>query len=280
MMNYWGVNCNCEQSALQVLPEDVDCLPLPRQSQIVGLIMLPLGAALPSNWADADAFLERLDNTDTTGLKGRYMLGIGSVEPATDLLVSLGRNHEHIAVKKWTLNFAPQIGYAAQYRFLQSLQRSQRNFRFWFATLGGRLLGGDQGIRPEFVTANVSYPGGTDDTETAAISIRWSSCAEPPRSNAADGIFNLDLPSYFSIETGGVMGNLKIITQPFYNQASDVLTFTENGGIIPADSLVGVYQNGQRLLPVQFTRSGNVITIDTATHFDGANYEVVIIILQ
>lgn len=281
MMNLWETDyCGCEQSAFTALPENVDCLPLPRHSQIAGLIMLPLGAALPTDWTNAESFLERLDNTDTIGTKGKYLLGIGSIEPATDVLVSLGRNHEHIATRKWTLNFAPQIGYAAQYAFLQSLQKSRRNFRFWFATMGGRLIGGANGIRPEFITAKVFYPGAAEDIEAASISIRWAACAEPPRSNAASEIFNLDLPGYYSVETGGTMGSLKVITQAFYNQISDTFVFTENGGAIPPDSLVGIYQNGQKMRPNQYVKIGSAFTIDPNSHLSGDNYEVAIIILE
>ena len=235
---------------------------------------------MPTNWASAEAFLEALDNTDTTGAKGKYFLGIGNIDEPADVTVPLGRAHEHIALRKWSLNFAPEIGYSAQYAFLQSLQRSRRNFRFWFATMGGRLIGGPQGIRPEFVTAKAVYGGGNDDLEAGRIVLRWSACVEAPRSNAGAEIFNIGVPSSFSTETGGVMGNLKVITQTFYDQAGDTLIFTENGGTIPADSMVGVYHNGQKLLPVQYVRTGNTFVIDSNTHYPGDNYEVVIIILE
>lgn len=281
MINHWTNDfCTCEQSALAVLPESVDCLSLPRHSQITGVIMMPLGAALPTDWASAESFLERLDNTDTTGAKGKYFLGIGSLAPATDVLVPLGRNHNHIALRKWSLNFAPQIGYSSQYAFLQSLQRSRRNFRLWFATLGGRLIGGANGIRPEFITANVNYQGGAEDVETASIIVHWSACTEAPRSNAADEIFNLGLPGSYSIESGSVMGNIKIISQEYYDQSTNVLTFTENGGTIPADSVVGIYRDGQRLFPLEYVRTGNVVTISSTTHYEGANYQIVIVTLE
>ncbi len=129
MVNRWTTDfCVCEQSAFPVLPEDVDCLPTPRHSQIAGIIMLPLGAALPTDWTSAASFLQRLDNTDAVGTKGKYFVGIGSIEPAADVVVPLGRNYDHIALRKWTLNFAIQMGYASQYAFLQNIQKSRRQW--------------------------------------------------------------------------------------------------------------------------------------------------------
>jgi hypothetical protein len=279
MLNYFDIGCDCEQSVLSVLPDDIDCSYLPRLSQIAGMVMLPLGAPLPTNWQSADAFLSAIDNTETEGRKGKYFLGVGDMPESEDIIVPLGRAHRHIAARRWTLNFAPGITVASQYAFFRRLQVAPRNMRFWFATMGGRLLGGASGIRPEFITAKTLYGGGADDFEQAKITLQWLACADPDRTDLP-ALFNIDSPAGLIPGIGDGMGNIKVIAQQFYDHTGPVLTFTENGGIVPTDSLVGVYQNGQRMLPVQFVLTGNTFTIDSESHFDGSNYEVVIIILE
>lgn len=280
MLNYFSIGCHCEQSVLAGLPADIDCSYVPRASQLAGMVILPLGAPLPTDWTSADEFLSVIDNTELYGRKGKYFIGIGDIAEAEDIIVPLGRAHRHIAARRWTANFAPGIALPSQYKFLRKLQTAPRNMRVWFATMGGRLLGGPQGIRLEFLTAKTLYGGGSEDLEAAKITAQWLSCVEPDRTDLPE-LFNID--SYVSLlpDVGEcMMGNIKVIAQQFYNQTSAVFTFTENGGIIPPDSLVGVYQNGQRMLPIQFTRVGSVFTIDSLSHFPGSNYEVVIIILE
>ena len=242
--------------------------------------MLPLGAALPTDWQSAEAFLNTIDNTESAGRKGKYFIGIGDIPEAEDILVKLGRTEQHIVGRRWTLNFAPGMAVASQYAFLQNLQKTRRNFRFWFATMGGRLLGGANGIRPDFVTAKTLYGGGAEDFEAAKITLQWKSKIEPDRTHLPE-LFDIDSPAGLTPGIDEVvMADIKVISQAFYDTVSNVLTFTENGGVIPSDSLVGVYMMGQRLLPTQYVRVGGIITIDSESYFTGANCEVVIITLQ
>ena len=115
--------CDCEQSVLSVLPDGIDCSYTPRNSQIAGIVMLPLGAALPTDWQSAQAFLDAIDNTETLGRKGKYFIGIGDIPESEDITVRLGRTHQEIIGRRWTLNFAPGMAVASQYAFLQKLQK-------------------------------------------------------------------------------------------------------------------------------------------------------------
>lgn len=68
--------------------------------------------------------------------------------------------------------------------------------------------------------------------------------------------------------------------QSFDNQISSTLTWTENGGVLPANTTanVWVYQNGSRLTQGDnYAISGSNIVIDAETHISGADYYVVAI---
>jgi hypothetical protein len=66
----------------------------------------------------------------------------------------------------------------------------------------------------------------------------------------------------------------------YQNQSGVSIVLPANSGITAVsntDAQVFVFQNGQKIWPgVQYTISGSTITIDAGTHFDGANYEVIV----
>jgi hypothetical protein len=75
--------------------------------------------------------------------------------------------------------------------------------------------------------------------------------------------------------TGSVVS---IFNQEFLNTTSGILTWTQNGGILPTTNLLAaihVYQNGQKLIASQYVITAPAtITIDSNTHYDGSNYIV------
>lgn len=75
--------------------------------------------------------------------------------------------------------------------------------------------------------------------------------------------------------------SVRIFGQEFLDTSSPALTITQNGGALPAnETLITVFQNGQKLLGSQWSKAGSVITIDSASHYDGANYEILFTVIQ
>jgi hypothetical protein len=71
---------------------------------------------------------------------------------------------------------------------------------------------------------------------------------------------------------------VSIFNQEFLNTTSNILTWTQNGGILPKTNLsasIHVYQNGQKLIESQYVITAPAtITIDSNNHYDGSNYIV------
>jgi hypothetical protein len=71
---------------------------------------------------------------------------------------------------------------------------------------------------------------------------------------------------------------VSIFNQEFLNTTSAILTWTQNGGILPKTNLaasIHVYQNGQKLIESQYVITAPAtITIDSNSHYDGSNYIV------
>jgi len=82
-----------------------------------------------------------------------------------------------------------------------------------------------------------------------------------------------------------VTGSLiNIFSEEFLATSSNVLTYTKNNGVLPTtntDASIQVYQNGQKLIASQYTiTQPSTITIDSNTHYDGANYIIFAIIIN
>ena len=77
--------------------------------------------------------------------------------------------------------------------------------------------------------------------------------------------------------TGGVNVNIYQSRTEFLNSQTNVLVLAANSGITNVNgSNVSVYQNGQLLVYSQYTISGVTVTIDPTTHYNDANYIVVV----
>ena len=77
------------------------------------------------------------------------------------------------------------------------------------------------------------------------------------------------------INTAGAV----LYQQDYDNHGSNVLTWTENGGVLPTTNTkatIQVYMNGQKLREtLNYTISGSDITIDSNLHYNGSYYEVI-----
>ena len=82
------------------------------------------------------------------------------------------------------------------------------------------------------------------------------------------------------VGAGGTTVNIQLSRTLFLEHNSVTLTLAANSGITSVSNTaanVYVYQNGQKMIQdTQYTISGNVITIVTDAHWDGANYEVIV----
>jgi hypothetical protein len=82
------------------------------------------------------------------------------------------------------------------------------------------------------------------------------------------------------VGANGATVNIQLSYTPFINSMTNVLVLPVNSGITQVSNTnanVLVFQNGQKLIPtIQYIISGSTIGINVDTHYDGANYEVVV----
>ena len=82
------------------------------------------------------------------------------------------------------------------------------------------------------------------------------------------------------VGANGATVNIQLSYTPFLNSNTNVLILSANSGITQVSNTnanVLVFQNGQKLIPtIQYIISGSTVGINVNTHYDGANYEVVV----
>lgn len=289
MMNWFAVDpCDCAPG-LPALAADPLCYVIPRFSQVIGLIMLPLGAARAVDWTDYDSFSAILDNTSTDNSKGKFFLGRGELLEPQDIIVSLGRSVRRIIRRRYDLVLSVEIQSDQQYAMMRHVQKSYRAFRFWVPTLGGRILGGADGIRPSFVSARGVYQPGINDTEAGKIILQWYSDIDPDRADMSE-LFETTTACYGAGGAGGACSGgasvAAFYAQDFPAQETPTLVWTENSGSLPSTNTAAqviVTMAGQKIYESlgQYTINHatgpgeSEIVISGSTHIEGANYQVI-----
>lgn len=247
----------------------------PSLSQVQAVLMLPIGVAAPDDWTDSEDIEGVIDNTDTLNSAGKWLIGTGEVGRPEEVTTILGRVKKIITRRKYTLLLKSSLGCEQDYNMLKSLQGNWLGFRFWFYTVGGRFVGGPNGITPSFVTSAFPYEGQKNSTEIGELRIEWDADGDSMRS-FVPGIFGN------AVESQSAQFQVSVYRQSFPNQIGADLVWTENGGSLmaPYANNVWVFQNGQKLNPglnqyTITTGSGSAtIAINALTHFDGSHYEV------
>lgn len=133
----------------------------------------------------------------------------------------------------------------------------------------------NSGVLPANTVANVwVFQNGSRLTETLNYTISGSNIII----NSGTHIIGAD---YYILAIEG-SPSATYYAQSFPDQNGSVLTWTENGGVLPTtntEATIHVYMNGQKIFETtQYTVAGDEITIDAGTHYAGAYYFVVAII--
>jgi hypothetical protein len=157
----------CDDYDLQVFPAIQDCTDYPqRLSQICGVIILPIGATKPADWTTIEGWAGVIDNTDTSGAKARYLVGVGSFLPVGENVVRLaGGRSEHYGDRRWQCAFDVLNMDTGHLDFGKRLQGGYKAFNVWIETVGGRLIGGEEGMSPFLVNSKTPFEKSSNSTE-------------------------------------------------------------------------------------------------------------------
>lgn len=165
-----------------------------RRSEIAGLLILPTGATPPGNWENIADWVSTIDNAETDDTKGKYIVGRGSFLPDSQVEVSLagGRFVEN-RERTYRLNMAVLNIDDGHSDLFRKLQTNSRRFSFWLLTVGDRLIGGTNGMRPIRVNADFVLASGTDSREVWNITFLTTFMQYPAMTSQAVDFTGSDL---------------------------------------------------------------------------------------
>lgn len=149
----------CDTLALPTIP---DCqlgtaysrLP----TQVLGLLLVQPDGNRPSDWSSADGWAGVVKNIDDDPAFGRYLVGIGSFLPLETTRATLaGGRYELSRERVYQVRFrALNTKEAGHMTLMRQVENNYRYFDVWIETVGGRIVGGQNGMRP--IYADATFP--------------------------------------------------------------------------------------------------------------------------
>ncbi len=166
----------CETELLIV--EFSECSPTLLGAQISDIYIGNDGNPL-TNWSDPAELAARIDNDSTDATAIRHLTVIGDKPKSEKSQQKISHNRITYSKKTFTINFRIDDNTEANYEFGRSTE-CNGTYRIWFATLGGKLYGGNEGIKANVEMEEVIVE---DDTQYATINgtIKWTSKFSPIR---------------------------------------------------------------------------------------------------
>lgn len=161
---------------LPALPEDPNCIVPPKASEVSDLFFTPIAGTNPFDWtvSPVEAVADTIDNTNDDNTLSRHLVGKGSIADHTASTYAGPKFRNYVTKRAEVLEFLVPVN-DGNYEFLRYLQdqRVQDIFYFQYATFGGKLFGGEDGIL--FNSLDVFFPlaSGADAYEEARIVIGW-----------------------------------------------------------------------------------------------------------
>jgi hypothetical protein len=191
MVNEWtDISCPsaCDQNLFYTsISVDQDCTLVPPLSQVSDLYIEPDGATTAFSFPSAagsnpTGILSAIDNTNTANTRTKHLVGRGGVEAPEEEIYEGAKLKRIISKRVYTLTFEVNLAENGMYNLLRQLQCGGTSFKFRYGTLGGYLLGGSQGITPNFVTARMPLDASNEGRQVGTIVIEFETVnGDPPR---------------------------------------------------------------------------------------------------
>lgn len=130
-------------------------------AEISGIIILPKGAPAPQNWQTEIGWQGLIDNASTSSSVGKYLAVIGSYEPQEPEVAALSSGRGFVNMgRRWRLSAEAKNVRAPEACILREIDGGPRSYRFWLETIGGKLIGGPNGLVPIQRSAAPTYVRG------------------------------------------------------------------------------------------------------------------------
>ena len=186
--NVFSITCptTCAATTLGILPATY-CQLSPKLSEI-DLIIFQGTDAGPTDMAVAGDWSTKIDNTDATGAKMKYLVGSGTIGEPEEAIQTVARYQEVVTRRDYTIVFeVSELSDSATYDFLRAIQCGSLVPKFYYTSMGGFLYGkkvtaaADQGIAPDSMKVSFLKEKGKDAIDKAVLTIKFSGATDPDR---------------------------------------------------------------------------------------------------
>lgn len=167
-----------------------DCAPQINLSEIRRIFLAKTVSEPFATWTEPTEWATRVSNTDTEGDDAVRVFTVIADKPAGDMNVYEASDGRDITIhKSQTINYTIDDVSDDNYEFLRSGIECGGQFKMWYETQGGKIFGGNEGIRIS-MTGDSILGRGRDEVELIEGTITWKSKHSPERADSP--IFDSD----------------------------------------------------------------------------------------
>jgi hypothetical protein len=186
--NVFSITCpvDCAAATLGVLPASY-CQLGARLAEIDTIILQGTDAG-PTDMSVALDWAAKIDNTDATGAKMKFLVGSGTIGEPEEAIVTVARFQELVVRRDYSLVFeVSELSDSATYDFLRRIQCGSITPKFYYTSIGGFLYGkkvasgADTGIAPDSIKVSFLKEKGKDAVDKALLTIKFSGTTDPDR---------------------------------------------------------------------------------------------------
>lgn len=150
------------------------------------MVLLPMGAALPTDWTTLAGWEGVIDNADESNQYAKYFEGIGEIPVPQKVFIENAKGYKRVANKQYDFNMEVISMSDQMLKFLKHLQCGAVDYTFWVLVSSGHILGGKNGLSPSFQEVDFPFLRGVDSIQKALLNIEWHSLCDVDRAYIED----------------------------------------------------------------------------------------------
>jgi len=170
--------CATDCSSTLPLVEFSLCAPILLQAQVSEIYLANDGYPLV-NWTDLAEWTTRISNTSTDADAIRQLTVIGSIADPTVTEKKISAGRTVYSPQEFTITARIDDNSDLNYDFARATG-CNRNYRMWYATLGAKLYGGNNGILSNLRIWEV-IPEDDQEYATLSVQLKWKAAFSPIR---------------------------------------------------------------------------------------------------
>lgn len=170
--------CATDCSSTLPIVEFSECAPVLLQAQVSDIYLANDGYPL-TDWTDLDEWTTRISNSSTDANAIRVLTVIASIADPTVTEKKISHRRTIFSPQEFTITGGIDDNSDTNYDFMRATG-CNRQYRMWYATLGGKLYGGLTGILTNLRMWE-TIPEPEEEYATLRLQLKWRATFAPLR---------------------------------------------------------------------------------------------------